>query len=170
MSQDIQGLTGLESVLKGLAPAAPRLDRDALLFRAGQASVPRPGRLWPCATCLLALVAGGLGLALAVRPEAPVRERVVFITMPAPEPPGKPDPLRGLTPPARQAPVTAPSFGGSAEQGRLGYHALSRLVLRWGIEGLPRSVPAAPSGKAAPLAPAPSYRQLRVSLQTGGEL
>jgi hypothetical protein len=171
MSQDLpDGLAGLEAALKGLAPEPPQLDRDQLLFRAGQASARRAGRLWPWATGVLGLVAAGLGLALVLQPEPPVRERVVVVYQPAKEPAEK-DPLRGLTPPARQSPVAAPRFAAaSPEADRLSYGVLWGHVQRWGIEGLPLAVPVAPPGKAAPPSPVPSYQQLRVSLQTGGEL
>jgi len=38
-------LTGLEAALAGLAPTPPAFDRDRLLFRAGQESAPRQGRV-----------------------------------------------------------------------------------------------------------------------------
>lgn len=64
-------LTAFESVLRGLDPAPVRLDRDALMFRAGQSHAPartRPALGWPLATAALALVAAGQAALLAIRP------------------------------------------------------------------------------------------------------
>lgn len=46
-------LERLAAALAALAPASGRLDRDQLMFRAGQASVAR-SRLWPASTAVLA--------------------------------------------------------------------------------------------------------------------
>jgi hypothetical protein len=45
----------LESALLGLQPAAASINRDRLMFRAGQASVRCNSRLWQGATALLAV-------------------------------------------------------------------------------------------------------------------
>jgi hypothetical protein len=50
-----------EHSLSALRPAAPNLDRDALLYAAGQASVPRQ-KLWPWQTATAFLLAATLSL------------------------------------------------------------------------------------------------------------
>ena len=170
MPQEPQPLTDLEAALRALAPAPARLDRDQLLFRAGQASVPRPGRLWPWAACLLGATAAGLAVALAIRPEPPVREVVVHVPVPVKAQPAE---KAGRPPrPAPPPPTAARDPAQAAERERLGYYALWRAALRRGVERLASTsaVPGPEDAGPTTVTPPPSYYQLRVSLQTGGEL
>jgi hypothetical protein len=82
-----EGLSAVESALRGLAPHAGALDRDELLFRAGRASAPRR---WPWAIAAAAstAAAGVLAVLLALRPEPPVVvERVRYVALPAEDEP-----------------------------------------------------------------------------------
>jgi hypothetical protein len=83
-----QELKTLESALGSLPPAALRLDRDRLMYLAGQASgqpqVPAaggPGRswFWPTATAAMGAVAAALLLLVLNSPGPQVIERVVYI-------------------------------------------------------------------------------------------
>lgn len=58
----------LEAALRSLTPLPDRIERDRLMFRAGQASVPRRGWLWPSSTAAMSLVAAILGGLLLQRP------------------------------------------------------------------------------------------------------
>ena len=58
-------LTALEAALAGLAPASGTVDRDAVLFRAGQAAAQR-GWLWPALASLSTAAALVFGLLLAL--------------------------------------------------------------------------------------------------------
>jgi hypothetical protein len=175
MSEDVrdEGLGALEAALAGLAPAPPALNRDLLLFRAGQESVPRRGRLWPWATGLLAATAACLGVALVLRPEPSAVERVVYIKEqtpprpPAPVPPPDPAPAQRPDMPAVEAPDRV-----AAEAAQL-----RREMLRWGVDGLPLTPAAGDAsglegdGKGLVQPPAvPTYHQLRTSLRTGDPL
>lgn len=78
--------------LAALSPRA-RLDRDRLMYRAGQASAAMPtyGRdarrwAWPAAFGSMTAVAASLLLLLALRPSPRVVERIVRVPMPAPQP------------------------------------------------------------------------------------
>src|SRR5262249_5278681 len=166
-----EGLASLEAALAGLAPSPPALNRDRLLFRAGQESVPRRARRWQWATGLLAVTAACLGVALVCRPEPPTVVQVVIKDRALPQPPA-PDPE---TVPVRQPDPPAPA-GGAREGAGVEAARLRREMLRWGVDGRP-SGPAAgasgqePAGKGPVQPPAVStYHQLRTSLQTGGEL
>jgi hypothetical protein len=175
MSEDVrdEGLAALETALAGLAPSPPALNRDRLLFRAGQESVPRRARRWQWATGLLAVTAACLGVALVLRPEPPAVVQVVIKDRALPQPPApgpdpQPVPVRQPGPPAPAA--EAPD--------RAGVEAalLRREMLRWGVDGLPSGPGAGASGQE-PAAKGPvqppavsTYHQLRTSLQTGGEL
>ena len=76
----------LESALAGLVPAAPRLDRDALMYAAGRASRPRR-LLWPLLACGFALVAIVTEIRLETRtPEVIERIVVVHESTPASSP------------------------------------------------------------------------------------
>lgn len=80
-------LTEIEAALGSLAPAPSRLDRDLVLFRAGQArpvrSRPTSSRLWPALAASLAALAIVQGVMLAARPGPRVVERIVYIATPA---------------------------------------------------------------------------------------
>ncbi len=81
-------LTALEDALVRLAPASG-VNRDALMFRAGQASVRR--RAWPIAAVASTLTAAGLAAVLLLRPPT-VLERVVLVEpSPAPTAPQQDD-------------------------------------------------------------------------------
>jgi hypothetical protein len=153
----------LEAALASLAPAP--INRDVLMFRAGRASAPR-GRFWPCAAAVLAVIATGLGAALAVRPGPQFFERVVFVPMPAPPPR-----VAEAPPPApiRETPEDSVS---ASERARLSCFALQQQALRWGVEGLPTPRGFGPATAAAesPLPDVSSYHQMRLALKRGGQL
>lgn len=67
----------LELALGGLRPAGPSIDRDRMMFRAGQASAGRRDRVWQGATAALALA---LGLSVFARPAPRQAERIVYLT------------------------------------------------------------------------------------------
>jgi hypothetical protein len=125
-------LNALEAGLRQLAPRAPTLDRDALMFRAGRASAPR-GWAWPLAAAASTLVAVALGMALALRPDPPTSVRVVQVPAPEPAPSPGPEPV---SPPA----PTVSGDSWSPESSR--YFRLQEQVLRWGLDGLPPLPPA----------------------------
>jgi hypothetical protein len=130
-------IAGLEAALAALAPMPGRINRDALLFRAGQASVPGRGWGWPCATATLGLVAAVLGVVVLVRPAPAPVERIVVMTVPVPVPvPVPPAPGDLAVPPgadveAAQHEETAPG------QSPMNYLQLQMQVVRWGLEGVP---------------------------------
>ena len=66
----------LEAALQGLAPAAPGIDRDRLMFVAGQASARRRQRVWQGATATLA---AAFAILLAVRPASRPTDRFVRV-------------------------------------------------------------------------------------------
>jgi hypothetical protein len=123
-------LAAMEAALRGLAPAPAGIDRDRLMFLAGQARRPRAGWLWPCATAALALLSAGLTGALVLRPTPEPVERIVFIPSPSPEAfaPARDDETPRV--PDRQA--------------VLGYFQLRDQVLNRGLDGLPELPPAPP--------------------------
>ncbi len=157
-------LTGLEAALAGLAPAPPSFDRDRLLFRAGQESAPRRGRLWPWATGVLAAVAAGLAAVLVLRPEPKPVERIVYVTK------EEAPPVQHAVAPTPAAPQSSEETSAdSDERARFSAFRLQREALRWGIEALPRATDA-PGPDRGPPPPAPTYRQLRLTLQARGAL
>ena len=91
---DDNPLKPVEQALAAFSPQGPRLDRDRLMFLAGQASAAgphvaairnQPGRLWHVSTAALAVCAAALGVALVVRPapEEKIVYRDRFVTVPA---------------------------------------------------------------------------------------
>ena len=102
----------LEALLGQLAPAATGLDRDRLMFQAGQASCGSH-RPWQAACVVLTLL---LGCSLMMRPQqAPSRHEWVQTT-----------PLA--------TPVDAPTSNPSS-----GYLKLQRQVMEEGLDHLPKS-------------------------------
>jgi hypothetical protein len=149
-------LTALEAALGDLVLRPAGVDRDAVLFRAGQAAAPRRW-LWPCATVAASAAAVVLGVLLALRPAPEVRERIVYVPAPAPTAPEHTQGAdhRALTQPGSpqqgadaprspDADTSAPVY--SSPQRRLEEH-----LLRWGLDGLgdpgPDPEPPARSGE-----------------------
>jgi hypothetical protein len=138
-------LAALEKSLATLMPAPGRIDRDQLLFRAGQASMQRQRWLWPSSTALVTLVAVGLGIALALRPASPIVERVVYV--PAGSPISHSDSRGSVSP-------SMPSQRGTTSGEDIAWGSSSAYLhdrdqaIRWGVETLPPS-PAIASSKQA---------------------
>jgi hypothetical protein len=135
-------LAGLEAALSALTPMPGQINRDALLFRAGQASVCRRTWGWPCATAALGLAAAALAVVVASRP-APT-ERIVVVTIK--------EPTLRVNAPDPPTPEHVPSAASQALAGHspMNYLQLERQVLRWGLDGLP-ATPSLPSSSVPPL-------------------
>ena len=106
--EDVHDLSELEAALAALVPRAERLNRDRLMFLAGQASVEskngqpgspasatarprrRAGWAWPAAFATMTGVAASLLVALAIRPAPQVTERIVERIVTAPAAPQEP--------------------------------------------------------------------------------
>lgn len=139
-------LTALAAKLQALAPAAPGLARDEVLFRAGKAAAPRPSRWWAAATAASLLLALGLGVALYFRPAPPTETVVQTVVVPAPvpvlvrgEPTPSPGPESFVKVPEEAAPEPMP-----APENRSPYQRLQEHLLRWGFDGLERPHPPEP--------------------------
>jgi hypothetical protein len=129
-------LTSLEAALAALRPVPDRIARDQLLFRAGQASVGRRW-LWPGATATLALIVAVQSSLLLWRP-AP-SERV-----------------------PQQVPAAIshePEYVPQAAPPEDGYFHLRQLVLRDGVEALPR-VPSERPSRAPEQPSRPTIRNI----------
>ncbi len=145
-------LAALEKNLSALVPTPGRIDRDQLLFRAGQASVRRPQWLWPCATALVSVVAVGLGTALMIRPEPRVIERVVFVS---PESQAPASDSTGSAPlPNATAVQTKTESSRELWASSAGYVQQRDQAIRWGVDALP------PSGSIDSAGPALSIEGL----------
>ena len=136
-------LTELENALKALTPAPAALDRDRLMFRAGQTSQAHRGLLWKCTAGMFASVSLVLVLILALRP--PAQERIVYRDRPVPSPEHSPAPKNQEPPPSSDAvPTVAPDTAVPA----LAYYRLQQQVNRFGVEALPPvSDPGAPTNE-----------------------
>ena len=75
----------LEAALGGLRPVAVAIERDRLMYRAGQSSARRRNLAWPILSIALALM---LGVSLLHQPESQVltveREKLVYVKESAP--------------------------------------------------------------------------------------
>lgn len=142
-------------MLGKLLPRPSRLDRDRLLFLAGQASVcsPAPLRqperrrwLWPAVSAVSTAAAIALAVLLALRPEPRVVREIVYL--------GRPEPSRAET---EEPGVVAPEFARKAfgSTGRAmaestgsgggftgpNYLELRRRVFEVGLAALPEPAP-----------------------------
>jgi hypothetical protein len=131
-------LNALELALRDLTPAPTPLDRDALMFAAGQAHAARrarPALAWPLATAALALLAAGQAALLATRPTATV-DRPLIVQQspppPAPTPPPAPRPVYRLPIP------------------RTDQQRLALQLARYGLDALPPSPAAIAAISASP--------------------
>jgi hypothetical protein len=139
-------LTSIEEALGTLTPALGRLDRDHLLFRAGQVSVSRGRWLWPAATGLLATVAASLALSLVLRSSPASIERVVYVNVPAP--PSRQEPAQS---PADAERTTLVSAGEDSRPWvQTNFSLLENQLLRWGLDAL-RNPPQPTASSAPPL-------------------
>lgn len=156
-------LAALQAALARLAPAPDGINVARLLFRAGQASVPRRTWAWPAATAASALLAATLGAVLVLRPLPPPAERIVIVKEPAPSP-------QPAVPVSPRVPDETASVPAEADQprGDGDYLQLRREVLARGVDALP---PPAPWPDVAPAdpdgAPAPWSLRLKRTLQSG---
>jgi hypothetical protein len=136
-------LNAVADALAHLKPRPAALDRDTLMFRAGQASAPRRWK-WPLATAASTLVAIGLGVALLLRPQPPAVERIKYVEVkvPVPQTP-EPKPMPP-TPDTNSLVSQEPEALPLTNYQRLQYH-----LRRWGFDGLPPA-PHEPSPKETP--------------------
>jgi hypothetical protein len=133
-------LNAIAASLGSLEPARSRIDRDLVMFRAGQASV-RPSRwrrrAWNVIAASLALLALGEGVLLAHRPPPQIVKEVVVAREPAPAP---------VVPFVEQSvaemSVSLPGES-SSSLGQTAYQRQVAQVLRYGLDGLPASPTAA---------------------------
>jgi hypothetical protein len=153
-------LTAIEGVLGSLVPARSRIDRDLVMFRAGQASV-RSSRLgrwgWHTIAASLAMIALGEGVLLARRPPP----RIVVVvrepeTVPAPV---VPVPEQSVA----EAPGTVPTEY-PRSLGQTDYERLTAQVLRYGLDGLPAYRPVASSASVSGPRPASAGQMLQSEL------
>ena len=134
-----QDLIGLEQSLRTLSPAPVQLDRDQVLFRAGQYSSACAARLWRAAAILFALLSGSVSVAWWCQPQPSPEVRVVevpvkvFVPQPIPDTKKPPVPVPGPKPddttpvsPRRVEPAPV-----------LVHHRLQYEMLRYGLEGMP---------------------------------
>src|SRR5437660_5442581 len=105
---DLNSDKGLERALRELVPGPGNLDRDRLMFRAGQVFAPRRNLLWPAATGVLGVLVMILSILLAVQGLTDSRVRL----MPAPLQQLAPmiPPADNLAPPAQRPDSEAPPF------------------------------------------------------------
>ncbi len=107
LREDVQDRNELEAALGALVPRTERLNRDRIMFLAGQASVQsknsqpaippgttgpqhRAGWAWPAAFTTMTGVAASLLMALVIRPAPQVTERIVERIVTAPAAPQEP--------------------------------------------------------------------------------
>jgi hypothetical protein len=137
MSEPLQDgtLTDLETALRGLRPAAG-LQRDQLMFRAGQLSASRRVWLWPVSAAAMTAVAASLVTVLVIRPQPQEVERVVFapVQMQTPATIVREEPPPPL-PRVFDHYVDTPPLWAQQHGNELWY--VERQALRWGIESLP---------------------------------
>ncbi|AGA25339.1 hypothetical protein [Singulisphaera acidiphila] len=152
------GLNAIENALGALTPSRSRLDRDRLMFRAGQVSArPTPigKRLWIAVAAGTGLIALGEAAMLAHRPAPQIIEKVIVVR-------DREQPVVGDTPTTEPIVAQASAFrgfGDSPSFGPTAYERLNSQVFRYGLDGLP--TPPSPRANADSNKPLPPLtRQL----------
>jgi hypothetical protein len=147
MSEELRepDLAALEAALGALAPAAGGLNRDQLLFRAGQASVRR-GWGWPCATGVMTGAAAVLGAILVLRPAPQGVQATHYVLV---ERPASESSAVVSDPAASRGSTLPPATTGEPQHLQTSYFKLQNQVLRWGLDALPS--PPAPATAEPPL-------------------
>lgn len=143
------GMTAFENALSSLTPLAGRLDRDQLMFQAGQATTQGRKWVWPSATAVLGLVAAVFGGVLALRPEPADVVQVVHV------PVKESTPLGPAQPSAVQIPWIRDDTSVLALKGRRwvegDYVSQRDYVLRWGVDAMHSRAPATTTPRSVPL-------------------
>jgi hypothetical protein len=141
-----EGLPAFEAALASLSPAASAIDRDRLMYLAGQAvGVKSPQRrfvakwLWPCATAASVLLAVTLtGVMLGRGPQ--IVEKIVYVPAEAPAiQPGTPTSPKKID----KAPRRTKRIRGD-------YLQLRRMVVAQGVDALPKLKQKPTSGAKIP--------------------
>lgn len=126
-------LSDIRAALAALTPAPPAIDRDAILYRAGQASMKR-GWAWPATSGVLATVAAVLGTMLVLQPKPdPLHETpLARVDVPAsPVQQGK----NAMVRTARTSTVDVDHLGYGRDIAE--YRMVQDQLLRWGLDALP---------------------------------
>jgi hypothetical protein len=138
MSEHLPDQSELAHALRTLVPLPAPLDRDRLLFRAGQASRGRAGLLWPATSGMLAAAILVLGLLLIYRPAAPTSVRTIYVEVPVA---GPQVPAAKPVPPARVTEPESPSPAETTATRDLAYYRLQKQVETLGVDALPPMPP-----------------------------
>ncbi len=136
-------LAALERKLAALVPASGQLNRDQVMFRAGQASLKRAGWFWPAVAGAMTLVAAGLGGVLLLRPQPETEKHIVYVIKEVPQRLAPRPPSPGHRPPTVSS---AQSTADEPLYPQTEYYRLENHLLRWGLDGLPGSPPLPPGG------------------------
>jgi hypothetical protein len=127
-----KGLSDLEKLLAALPPRPTTLDRDNLLFRAGQASMRRSW-VWPLAAVGMSVATGCLAMILVLHPLPEPVIQIVRVQVPVPTP----DVTHGE--PRERGPQAAPGYLPEGPPPALSYWRMQRQALRFGVEALPQA-------------------------------
>jgi hypothetical protein len=134
-------LSRLANALAGLEPRVRPFDRDALMFRAGQASIPQSGWTWPLAASVSSFLAVVFGATLVLR--ATLATPVANAPVPALTPRPYLVPVQPAEPPAATEEDTLwTPYNRPAEPPLPRQAQIQEQLLRWGLDGLPAAPPA----------------------------
>jgi hypothetical protein len=137
-------IKGLERALKRLQPTGT-VERDEIMYYAGQAAAPRPSWFWPGATVFMTCMAALLGarlLWLSAQPVVVEKPATVIPVQPDPANPPKDDHQAApavVDPPAEEPVNETPAHHVTES------YQMQKQATRWGVDGLP--APTTVSGK-----------------------
>jgi hypothetical protein len=131
-------IEAVEAALSALAPLPAPIDRDRLLYRAGQVSMAKGRWAWPGATAVLALVAVTLGVALCLRPAPQPIIHIVHVAVREPVPVA---PAVAERPPAPEEADATTGVDRERWLAQADHLKLREQVLRWGLDVLPNPPP-----------------------------
>jgi hypothetical protein len=148
-------LVGIEAALASLAPVESMVDRDRLMYRAGQdsATVAHPrlvwngaSRLWSIVSAASVLAAITFGMLYFRSTTNRVETRIVYVEV---EKPKSADAAKKLwyDLPASKVAENEPAPSAFGNNG-MNYLALTQIIAAHGVEGIPELTPPSPAGNS----------------------
>jgi hypothetical protein len=137
-------IKGLERALKRLQPSGT-VERDEIMYYAGQAAAPRPGWFWQGAAALMTATTVVLAIRLLLQPTMPAAvEKVATVQQPTADAvvPAK-DELP--VPPATGEPVPEEPANAGPTHHVTECYQMQKQAVRWGVDNLPTPTPVAGS-------------------------
>jgi hypothetical protein len=149
-------LSRLQAALRRLTPRPANIDRDRVLYEAGQAAA-RGNRLWAWAAFGMTVLASCLAMVMVLRSAAEPMRHVVHLPAPAPAP-VRPAPSVPAPDELREVLLFTEPAGAAAapEPDEYSYLRMHEAAMRTGLQQVPPGGPSTTPLPATPAQPVPT--------------